>query len=72
MFYGIHLRPVSQEVLKISIRQMSLKNKQIKLLPHINDVLNGLSVKEIFPKIGIETLILKCLADYIETASIVI
>ena len=33
-FCGTNLRPMSQEVLKIAIRKMSLKNTLVKLFPH--------------------------------------
>ena len=34
-FFGIHLRPISQEVLDTSIRKIDLKNTLVKLLPNL-------------------------------------
>ena len=34
---GTHLRPILQEVVKVSIFKMSLKNTLVKLLPHLSE-----------------------------------
>ena len=36
--YGTYWRPISPKVLKISICKMSLKNKLVKLHPHLSEV----------------------------------
>ena len=44
--YGTHLNPVSQEMVKISIRNMSLKNSLIKLVSHLSGA-NELTLKRL-------------------------
>ena len=54
-FCDAHVRPISQEVPKISVHNISLKNIVVKLFPHFSGLIKGLAEPNTALKIRFET-----------------